>query len=59
MDTVGRDAHARLRARIEQELETAKRDLRSSAKLPDGYAHGFTNGRIHALEQVLDMMAQM
>ncbi len=47
---------ARLRDRIEADLEIARADLRSSAKLPDGYAHGFTNGRIDALTKVLTLL---
>ncbi len=50
------DLAAHLRKALMRELETMRADLRSSAKLPDGYAHGFTNGRIDGLERALALL---
>ncbi len=47
------DTLERLRDYLLREIETARADLKSSAKLPDGYAHGATNGRLEALQDVL------
>ncbi len=45
-----------LRKEILKELETARNDMRSSCKIPDGYAHGYTNGRIETLKDMLEMI---
>ncbi len=47
---------ARLHADIAAALATARSDLKSSAKLPDGYAHGFANGQVSALTTVLGLI---
>ncbi len=53
------DTLDRVRTALEAELETARADLKSSAKLPDGYAHGFANGRVAALERALEIVASV